>query len=73
MLDDYEKYEKEWDFFELYYAIRKRGLDYHDSGFLNMVKAKLEVPGNAPLIVLQGGRPNSIASWKASASQCSVP
>jgi predicted nucleotidyltransferase component of viral defense system len=37
------------DFFDLYYAIRKRGLIYHDSDFLNMVKAKLEVPGNAPV------------------------
>ena len=37
------------DFFDLYYAIRKRGLDYHDPDFLNMVKTKLEVPGNAPV------------------------
>jgi len=37
------------DFFDLYYAIRKRRLDSHDPDFLNMVKAKLEVPGNAPV------------------------
>lgn len=37
------------DFFDLYYATRKRGLDSHDPDFLNMVKAKLEVPGNAPV------------------------
>jgi predicted nucleotidyltransferase component of viral defense system len=37
------------DFFDLYYAIPKRRLDSQDPDFLNMVKAKLEVPGNDPV------------------------
>jgi len=37
------------DFFDLDYAIRKRRLDSHDPDFINMVKAKLEVLGNAPV------------------------
>lgn len=39
------------DFFDLFYAIRELGLYFHDSDFLRMVKAKLEVPGNAPVDV----------------------
>lgn len=39
------------DFFDLFYAVRELGLDSHDSDFLRMVKAKLEVPGNAPVDV----------------------
>ena len=37
------------DFFDLFYAIKKIGLDIHDVHFLKMVKAKLEVPGNSPV------------------------
>ena len=37
------------DFFDLFYAARKVGLDFTDPGFLTMVKAKLAVPGNFPV------------------------
>ena len=37
------------DFFDLLYAIRKRGLNTQDPDFINMVKAKIDVPGNVPL------------------------
>lgn len=39
------------DFFDLFYAIRAMGLDFHDPDSLSMVRAKLEVPGNAPVDV----------------------
>lgn len=34
------------DFFDLFYAVHEMGLNFHDPDFLNMVKAKLDVPGN---------------------------
>ncbi len=34
------------DFFDLLYAVRKMGLDFHNPDFLRIVKTKLEVPGN---------------------------
>jgi len=37
------------DFFDLFYAVKEIGLDIHDSEFLSTAKAKLEVPGNAPV------------------------
>ena len=37
------------DFFDLLYAVREIGLDTHDREFLTMVRAKLKVPGNAPV------------------------
>ena len=39
------------DFFDLFHAVREGGLDPHDPDFLSMVKAKIEVPGNAPIDV----------------------
>jgi predicted nucleotidyltransferase component of viral defense system len=39
------------DFFDLYYAVRKIGLDIADPDFVRMLKSKLEVPGNAPVDV----------------------
>jgi predicted nucleotidyltransferase component of viral defense system len=39
------------DFFDVFYAVRQIGLDTHDPEFLSMVRAKLEVPGNAPIDV----------------------
>ncbi len=36
------------DFFDLFYAVREMGLDFHDPDFLSTVKAELKVPGNAP-------------------------
>jgi predicted nucleotidyltransferase component of viral defense system len=37
------------DFFDLFYAVREIGLDTQDPEFLSMVRAKLKVPGNAPV------------------------
>lgn len=37
------------DFFDVFYAIRKRGLNTQSPDFLRMVKAKLDVPGNVPI------------------------
>lgn len=37
------------DFFDLFYAVHKMGMDFHDLDFLSMVRAKLAVPGNAPV------------------------
>jgi predicted nucleotidyltransferase component of viral defense system len=37
------------DFFDVVYAVRKRGLNTQDNDFLSMVKAKIEVPGNQPM------------------------
>jgi len=37
------------DFFDLFYAVREIGLDLQDPEFLSMVRAKLKVPGNAPV------------------------
>lgn len=37
------------DFFDLFHAVREIGLDTHDPEFLSMVRAKLKVPGNAPV------------------------
>jgi predicted nucleotidyltransferase component of viral defense system len=37
------------DFFDLLYAVRKRGLNTQDSDFISMVTAKIDVPGNEPL------------------------
>jgi predicted nucleotidyltransferase component of viral defense system len=39
------------DFFDLFYAIREMDLDFHGLDFLSMVRAKLDVPGNAPVDV----------------------
>jgi len=39
------------DFFDLFHAVHEIGLDSQDSDFLSMVRAKLEVPGNAPVDV----------------------
>jgi len=39
------------DFFDLFYAVRKVHLDFHDSGFIDMVRKKLAVPGNSPVDV----------------------
>jgi len=39
------------DFFDLFFATRKMKLDFQDTGFLDMVKAKIEVPGNDPVDV----------------------
>jgi len=37
------------DFFDVFYAIRKRGLNTQSPDFLSMVKAKIDVPGNEPI------------------------
>ena len=37
------------DFFDLFYAIHEGGLNINDPDFLDMVKTKLEVPGNDPV------------------------
>jgi predicted nucleotidyltransferase component of viral defense system len=37
------------DFFDVFYAIRKRGLNTQGPDFLSMVKAKIDVPGNEPI------------------------
>jgi hypothetical protein len=39
------------DFFDLFYAVRMIGLNFLDPEFLNMVKAKIDVPGNDPIDV----------------------
>ncbi len=39
------------DFFDLFYAGRMIGLNFLDPEFLNMVKAKIDVPGNDPIDV----------------------
>jgi predicted nucleotidyltransferase component of viral defense system len=39
------------DYFDLFYAVHEIGLDSQDPDFLRMVKAKLDVPGNAPVDV----------------------
>jgi predicted nucleotidyltransferase component of viral defense system len=39
------------DFFDLFFATRRMKLDFQDTGFLDMVKAKIEVPGNDPVDV----------------------
>jgi len=39
------------DFFDLFYAVREIGLDSQEPDFLSMVRAKLKVPGNAPVDV----------------------
>lgn len=39
------------DFFDLLYAVRKMGLNFHNPDFLRIVKTKLEVPGNPPVDV----------------------
>lgn len=41
------------DFFDVFHAVRKRGLNTQDPGFLSMVKAKLDVPENAPVVLSQ--------------------
>ena len=33
----------------MFHATRKRGLNTQDPDFLNMVKAKIDVPGNVPI------------------------
>jgi predicted nucleotidyltransferase component of viral defense system len=43
------------DFFDVFHAVRKRGLNTQDPDFLNLVKAKIDVPGN-DLIELTEGR-----------------
>ncbi len=37
------------DFFDVFHAIRKWGLNTQDPVFLKMVKAKIDVPGNKPI------------------------
>ena len=37
------------DFFDVFHAIRKIGLNTQDPDFLGMVKAKIDVPGNEPI------------------------
>jgi predicted nucleotidyltransferase component of viral defense system len=37
------------DFFDVFHATRKRGLNTQDPDFLSMVKAKIDVPGNEPI------------------------
>ena len=37
------------DFFDVFHAVRKKGLNAQDPDFLSMVKAKLNVPGNEPI------------------------
>lgn len=39
------------DFFDLYYADNIKELNFFDPDFLNMVKAKIDVPGNDPIDV----------------------
>lgn len=39
------------DFFDLFYAVHKMGLDFHDPDLLGMLKEKLKVPGNDPVDV----------------------
>ena len=39
------------DFYDLFHAFREIGLDSQDPDFLSMVRAKLEVPGNASVEV----------------------
>lgn len=39
------------DFFDLFHAVHEIGLDSQDPDFLSMVRAKLKVPGNAPVDV----------------------
>ena len=39
------------DFYDLVYAVREIGLNVQDPDFLNMVRAKLKIPGNAPVDV----------------------
>lgn len=34
------------DFFDLYHAIKKKGLNTHDPEFINMVRTKILLPGN---------------------------
>jgi predicted nucleotidyltransferase component of viral defense system len=36
------------DFFDVFHAVREKGLNTQDSDFLSMVKAKIDVPGNEP-------------------------
>ena len=37
------------DFFDVFHAVRKRGLNTQDPDFLSIVKAKIDVPGNEPI------------------------
>ncbi|MBE9582692.1 MAG: hypothetical protein IMF18_13905 [Proteobacteria bacterium] len=39
------------DFYDLYHAVREIRLDSQNPDFLSMVRAKLKVPGNAPVDV----------------------
>ena len=39
------------DFFDLFYAVHKMGLKLHDREFLDMIRRKLDVPGNDPVDV----------------------
>jgi len=39
------------DFYDLFHAVHEIGLDSQDPDFLSMVRAKLKVPGNAPVDV----------------------
>lgn len=39
------------DFFDLFYAVHELRMDFYDLDFLNMVRAKLDVPGNTPIDV----------------------
>ena len=42
------------DFFDLFHAVRKKGLNTQGPDFLGMVKAKMDVPGNEPFDLSEG-------------------
>jgi predicted nucleotidyltransferase component of viral defense system len=42
------------DFFDVFHAVRKRGLNTQDPDFLSLVKAKIDVPGNDPIDLAEG-------------------
>ena len=37
------------DFFDLFHAVHKMHMNFHDSDFINMVRMKLAIPGNFPI------------------------
>jgi predicted nucleotidyltransferase component of viral defense system len=47
------------DFYDLDYAVRKLALQVHDAEFVDLVRRKLEVPGNEP-VVLGANRLNAL-------------
>ena len=42
------------DFFDVFHAVRKKGLNTQDPDFLSLVKAKIDVPGNDPIDLAEG-------------------